>query len=177
VTGLHDKVKLLPFAEYAPWPFAPGSLGEAAPGRAPRVLSWRGASFGPLVCYEVLFARLARRLAADGAGVLVNLSNDSWFGATGAAEQHLAAAMYRAIETGRPLLRATHTGITVALDARGRVVARLPRDVPGTRAIDVEPGRGITPYTRFGDAPLGAALLAGLALTSFRRRRPPSRLR
>jgi len=179
VLGTHDKLKLLPFAEYAPWPFAPGGLGgrEAAPGVAPRVLSWRGMSFGPLVCYEVLFAPLARRLTMDGAGVLVNLSNDSWFGATGAAEQHLAAAMYRAIETGRPLLRATHTGITAALDARGRVVARLPAQLPGTRRVDVEPGRGTTPYARFGDAPLGAALLAVLGLTSFRLRRPPSRLR
>lgn len=179
VVAVHDKVKLLPFAEYAPWPFAPGAfgIGAAAPGEAPRVLPWRGGAFGPLICYEVLFAGLARRLASEGAGVLVNLSNDAWFGDTGAAEQHLAASMYRAIETRRPLLRATHTGITAAVDARGNVVARLPVDVPGTLAVDVAPGRGTTPYVRFGDAPLGALLLAGLGLTSSRRRRPPSRLR
>ena len=168
----HDKVHLLPLAEFAPWPLSAESLGilEVAPGEAPRVLVWRGTGFGPLLCYEVLFAPLARQLAREGAGVLVNLSNDSWFGATGAAEQHLAAAMYRAIETRRPLLRATHTGITAGLDAEGRVVARLPRDVPAVLALDVVPGAGLTLYTRLGDVPL-LGLSAAVLAAGYRRRR------
>jgi len=169
--GLHDKVQLLPFAERAPWPLSASRLGivPIAAGREPRVLGWRETRFGPLLCYEVLFAGLARRLARDGAGILVNLSNDSWFGASGAAEQHLAAAMFRAIETRRPLLRATHTGISAGLDASGRVAASLPRDVPGALLLDVAPGAGTTPYTSLGDFPLFLLAAAILAARSFRK--------
>jgi len=168
--GPHDKVRLLPFAERAPWPLSASQLGivPITPGAEPRVLTWRGIGFGPLLCYEVLFAGLARQLARSGAGILVNLSNDTWFGSSGAAEQHLAAAMYRAIETRRPLLRATHGGISAGLDASGRVVARLPRDVPGTLALDVEPGAGVTPYARLGDAPLFALAVAILLAGALR---------
>jgi apolipoprotein N-acyltransferase len=176
ILAFHDKVHLLPFAEYAPWPLSAKSLGlvETTPGATPRPLPFEGTLLGPLVCYEVLFPSLARRLVRQGAGVLVNLSNDGWFGATGAAEQHLAAAMYRAIETRRPLLRATHTGVTAAFDARGREVASLARGVPGALVVDVVPGSGATLYGRLGDAPLAAL---ALALTSFPLLRRRSRRR
>ena len=163
--GYHDKVHLLPFAEYVPHPFprpGPGRL-ETAPGTAPRVLAFGRTGIGPLVCYEVLFAPLARRLALDGAGVLANLSNDAWFGRTGAVEQHLAASMYRAIETRRPLVRATHTGVTGAFDAWGRLVARLRTDEPGALAVDVLPGTGASVYVRVGELPAVGAALAALA--------------
>jgi apolipoprotein N-acyltransferase len=178
--GHHDKVHLLPFAEYVPRPLprpAPGRP-ETAPGAAPRVLRLGERGLGPLVCYEVLFADLARRLARDGAGVLVNLSNDAWFGRTGAVEQHLAASMYRAIETRRPLLRATHTGVTGAFDAAGRLVARLPADEPGALAVDVAPGAGATVYARVGELPAVAAALAALgalATDAAARRRAAAR--
>lgn len=174
--GHHDKVHLLPFAEYVPRPFPRPARGrpETAPGAEPRVLRLGSHGLGPLVCYEVLFADLARRLARDGAGVLVNLSNDAWFGRTGAVEQHLAASMYRAIETRRPLVRATHTGVTGAFDAAGRLVARLPVDEAGALAVDVAPGTGATVYARVGELPaLAAALVvlgAFLADAAARRR-------
>jgi apolipoprotein N-acyltransferase len=175
--AVHDKVRLLPFAERAPWPLSASRLGivPIAPGTDPVVMEWRGTRFGPLLCYEVLFAGLVRDLARDGAGILVNLSNDSWFGASGAAEQHLAAAMFRAIETRRPLLRATHTGISAGLDASGRVVATLPRDVPGTLRLDVAPGAGTTLYTALGDAPLSLLAAAILAAQGLRRRASSAR--
>ncbi|MDH3685214.1 MAG: apolipoprotein N-acyltransferase, partial [Myxococcales bacterium] len=93
----HDKRHLLPFAEYAPGPLPMEWFGpiEILPGVAPGVLPVRGASFGPLICYEVLFSGLARDQVRAGATVLLNLSNDAWFGDTGAVEQHLAAAMLR----------------------------------------------------------------------------------
>jgi apolipoprotein N-acyltransferase len=177
VLGRHDKVRLLPFAEYAPWPFAGRWLGIApsTPGAAPRTLRWREVGLGPLVCYEVLFPGLARRLAREGSGILVNLANDSWFGATGAAEQHLAAAMYRAIETRRPILRATHSGITAGIDARGRIAAGLPPDVAATLALDVRPGSAVSPYVRWGDAPVWLAAMAAVAAARVRLRAwPPS---
>jgi apolipoprotein N-acyltransferase len=172
----HDKVHLLPFAEYAPGPLPMRWFGsvEVAPGEAPRALRFEGTAFGPLVCYEVLFAGLARDLARDGAGVLVNLSNDAWFGATGAIEQHLAAAMYRAIETRRPLLRATHTGVTAAIDARGRVAARLPLGVSAALSVDVTPGRGQAPAVSVGELP---ALLAALVALAFAARGALARAR
>jgi apolipoprotein N-acyltransferase len=157
----HDKVQLLPFAEVVPWPFSALGRGriQPVPGARPRVLEADAAKLGPLICYEVLFPKISRSLVRDGAGVLVNLSNDSWFGTTAGLEQHLAAAVLRAIEFRRPLLRATSSGITAAIDAGGRVVARLPVGNAGTLRVDVTPGEGLTPYARSGDAVAWAALL------------------
>jgi len=155
----HDKVHLLPFAEYAPGPLPMRWFGplEATPGSQPRSLSDGNTVFGPLICYEVLFAELARQQART-AGILLNLSDDSWFGSAGAAEQHLAATMYRAIETARPILRSTHTGITAAVDARGHVIARIPMEIPGTLRVDVVPGTRSTATGMWGAAPIWAAL-------------------
>jgi len=173
----HDKVHLLPFAEYAPGPLPMRWFGalEATAGARPLPLADDGAVFGPLICYEVLFAELARQQARS-AGILLNLSNDSWFGRAGASEQHLAAAMYRAVETARPVLRSTQTGITAAIDARGRVVARLPMNEAGRLLVDVVPGSGTTWALAWGSAPAWVAF--GLVLLrSLPFRRAAARLR
>ncbi len=163
--GRHDKVHLLPFAEYVPWPF--GALGVEGPraeaGERPVPLHVDGAVLGPLICYEIVFPEIARALVLDGAGVLVNISNDAWFGDTGAVEQHFAAAVFRAIETRRPLLRATNTGVTAAIDAAGRVVARLPRNRPASLTVAVVPAEELTLYVRWGDFAAWLALLASAA--------------
>lgn len=141
--GVHDKVQLLPFTEFVPrWLAALGvGGGRTARGDAIAPVDLRGTKIGVLICYEVLFARLAHELVAQGAGVLVNPSNDAWFGASGAGEQMLAAAVLLAIETRTPVLRATPTGTTAAIDARGRVFARLPIDTAGALVVDVIPER------------------------------------
>ena len=163
--GFHDKVHRLPFAEYAPWPLGrfkrPGLAVTA--GDRPVVLEAGAVPIGPLICFEIVFSQLARDLVRDGAGVLVNISNDAWFGSTGAIEQHFASAVFRAVETRRPVLRATNTGITAAIDSSGRVVSRLEPDRPGTLEVSVAPGTGLTPYMRSGEV-LGPIALAGTVL-------------
>jgi len=152
IESFHDKVHLLPFAEYTPWPLdlALGDRTETSGGERPVVLVAGGARLGPLICYEIVFAEIARSLVHDGAELIINISNDAWFGSTGAIEQHFAAAVFRAVETRRPVLRATNTGVTAAIDSMGHVVARLPSERLDSLTVDVVPAREISPYVRFG---------------------------
>ena len=110
------------------------------------------------------------------AGLLVNVSNDAWFGDTVAPHQHLQIARVRAAEASRYLLRATNTGITAFIDPRGRVVARSPAFEPHVLRGAVQGFTGSTPYARRGDwlAVIGAAL--GLLVCRFRRRLSRKRL-
>lgn len=156
--AIHDKTHLLPFFERTPAWLAQGDAGLTA-GRSPAVLrSGERISIGPLLCYEVLFPSVARRQVEDGATLLVNLSNDAWFAGSGGAEQHFAAAVVLAATLGRPLLRATPSGVTAAVAASGRVVARLPGDRPGALVVDVTPSHARTSASRTGDAPAWIAL-------------------
>jgi apolipoprotein N-acyltransferase len=151
----HDKTRLVPIAESR----------RETPGAAPRALALGERRVGALICYELVFAGVARALVRDGAELLVNLSNDEWFGTTRGVEQHFAAAVIRAIETRRPLLRATNTGVTAAVDAWGRVVARLPSGQVGALVVDVRPAHAITLAVRFGDwVTLACALALAFAL-------------
>lgn len=170
--GVHDKVHLVPFTEYVPLPFSI-ARAEAAGLRAgdrPSVLMAGETALGPLICYEMLFAGIARQLVRDGAVVLVNLSNDGYFGGSGGAEQHLTAAVLRAIELRRPVLRATSDGITVAIDQAGRVVGRLSDRSPDALAVDVWPQRVLSPATRVGAAVSWVCLLGASLLTLAERR-------
>jgi apolipoprotein N-acyltransferase len=129
---------------------------------------------GTLNCYEDTLPGAVRRLSAIGANLLVNVTNDAWFDGTAEPELHLLAAIPRAIEGRRDLVRATNTGVTAHVDAAGRVVARAPRDV--ATLLRVEPALldgPPTPYQRFGDATWLIPLLL-LALAA-RRRAPASR--
>jgi apolipoprotein N-acyltransferase len=141
--GRYDKTHLLPFTEFVPPFFAALGVrgGHSAAGGSIAPLEWRNTKLGILICYELLFPELSRELVRHGAGVLINPSNDVWFDDTAGPQQMLAAAVLRAIATRRPLLRATPTGITAAIDARGRVVAQLARGVSGALVVDVWPVR------------------------------------
>lgn len=170
--AIHDKTHLLPFFEATPAWLAQGDAGLTA-GRSPVVLrSGERISIGPLLCYEVLFASIARSQVRDGATLLVNLSNDAWFAGSGGAEQHFAAAVVLAATLGRPLLRATPSGVTAAVAASGRVVARLPSDRPGVLVVDVMPSHGRTPAARIGDAPAWIALALATLWTCVTAARP-----
>jgi apolipoprotein N-acyltransferase len=164
-------VKLLPFFEYAPawWPGGPG--GGLAAGRAPVLLRADGVGIGALVCYEVLFPEIAGALASDGAGLLVNLSNDAWFGGAGGARQHFAAAVLQALALSRPLLRSTPTGVTAAVDAWGRVAAALPEGRAGVLVVDVWPAAAGAARRGERAAWLGLAALAALTAAAALRRR------
>ena len=122
------------------------------------------------ICYEDAFGADIRTQAAD-ATLLVNVTNDAWYGRSLAARQHNQIAAMRALETGRVLLRATNTGITSAIDHDGREFARLPWFTRGVLEVEVTGREGTTPYVRWGDAVanlLAVALL--LAATGIPRR-------
>ncbi len=158
--GRYDKVRLVPFAEF----------GERA-GRAVMPLRTPYGPVGVAICFESVFPELTRRAALEGAGLLAVVTNDAWFSGPAAPEQHAAAAVFRAIEQRRYLLRAANSGISEIIDPRGRVLARLPLGARGAIVWPVTPRTALTPYARYGDyLPWGA--LAALGLVLVRRRRP-----
>jgi apolipoprotein N-acyltransferase len=144
--GRHDKTRLVPLAELA-----------YAAGEAVQPLAGAHARVGALVCAEVLFPDVARELARGGAEILANPSNDSWL-VPAAAEHLLRVATLRAIENRRPLVRATPTGVSAVIDARGRVRARSRDGAREVIEASVRPGRGITLTQRFGDWPAWLAV-------------------
>jgi len=154
----YDKIHLVPFGEYVPlrrWlTFAKKLTAEVSdfrPGRGYATGRLPGGSFGVFICYEAIFPGEVRRFVAGGAGLLVNLSNDGWFGRSAAPEQHLAMARVRAVENRRWLLRATNDGHTVAVDPYGRYRARLAPDVRAALEAPYDFRTDRTLYTRFGD--------------------------
>jgi apolipoprotein N-acyltransferase len=114
------------------------------------------------VCFEISYPDLLRGFAAAGAELVVNLSNDAWFGRTGFAETHLAHAPFRAVELRRWVVRGTNTGISAFVDPGGRVMSRLGLFEEGVLRGRVQPSSEPTLYARHGDAPW-LALLAGCA--------------
>ena len=125
---------LVPFGEYLPFPqifgFAGGltkEVGEFQRGTSRTPLDAGSTRLGTFICYESVFPGEVRQFADEGAQVLVNISNDGWYGDSGAYAQHLNQTRMRAIENDRWLLSATDTGVTASIDPYGRVVARLPR--------------------------------------------------
>jgi len=153
----YDKIHLVPFGEFVLWPF--GSLvekitreaGDFVPGDRVVVMRAGERKLGTFICYESAFGRAVRKFAADGAELLVNVSNDGWFGRSAARDQHLLIARLRAMENGRWLLRATNTGLTAVIDPAGRVTAALPPDRPGVLAARFDYSERRTAYTRAGD--------------------------
>jgi apolipoprotein N-acyltransferase len=172
----YDKVHLVPFGEYLPFPrlfaFAGGltkEVGEFTAGRSRAPLDAGTTRLGIFICYESVFPGDVRQFAEQGAQVFVNLSNDGWYGDSGAYAQHLNQTRMRAIENDRWILSATDTGVTASIDPYGRIVARLPRK---QRAVLVAPyalTSVTTFYTRHGDwfAWLCAIISAGALLTRF----------
>jgi len=173
--GQYDKIHLVPFGEYVP---LGGWLGwlepltqevsDFRPGRAPAALPAEVGRPGILICYEAIFPGLVRRFVTEGAEVLVNLSNDGWYGRSAALPQHLNLARVRAVETRRFLLRATNTGITAVIDPYGRLVARAPVGMRTALAAGFAPRRSQTFYVRQGD--WFAALCAFVSLAVLSRK-------
>jgi apolipoprotein N-acyltransferase len=128
-TAFYDKEHLVPFGEYVPLrrylPFL-GKLvegaGDFAPGQNKEPLTADDIALGILICYEAVFPEHAQRRVKQGANILVNMSNDAWFGTSSAPRQHLDLAVLRAVEQNRCLIRSTNTGISALIDYRGEIV-------------------------------------------------------
>lgn len=174
---IYRKRQLVPFGEYFPVPafvrrwmrLMNLPYTDFAPGRAdPPPLAVAGTLVAPTICYEDAFGS-QQRVFFPGAELLVNVSNDAWFGATRAPHQHLQIARLRAMETGRWMLRATNNGISAVIDAQGRVTQRSEQFVPAVIEAEVTPQRGLTPWVRYGDGPLAALAVALFLLAALRR--------
>jgi apolipoprotein N-acyltransferase len=156
----YDKIHLVPFGEYMPltWllPLGPGLAAREAdysPGNNMTVMRSKGCpTFSVLICYEAIFPELARLAVRNGAGMLVNITNDGWFGATAAPYQHLVMAGLRSIENRTWLIRCANTGISAAFDPAGRIVKNIALEQEGFFTVKVpsspKPGSF---YSKFGD--------------------------
>ncbi|TDJ00647.1 MAG: apolipoprotein N-acyltransferase [Deltaproteobacteria bacterium] len=151
----YDKIHLLPYIEFLPaWASvfaAPPDAVSYQPGRALVMFENKGWKLAPLVCLEAIFPWYAREYVRQGANLLINVSNDSWFEAGGGAEQHFAMAVFRAVETRTPLLRVASTGVSGSIDSRGRIVETLPLRSAEVRLVTVRPGSGRSVYAWLGD--------------------------
>jgi apolipoprotein N-acyltransferase len=172
----------VPFGEYFPVPsfirswmrlmsLPSTDLARGADDQPPLVVA--GERLGVTICYEDVFGAEQLHYLAD-ATLLVNVSNDGWFGESIAIPQHLQIARVRAAEAGRYLLRAANRGITAAIDPHGRVVEELAPFRPGVLRATVRGYTGSTPYARAGNYPVLLACLLALAaaFAAVRRARP-----
>jgi apolipoprotein N-acyltransferase len=177
----YDKVHLVPYGEYVPlkrfFPFI-GKLvehvGDFDRGVRGEILETDNLRLGVQICYEIIFPSLSRKMADNGASLLVNITNDAWYGRTAAPYQHFSMAVFRAVENRRSLIRAANTGISGCIDPVGRVLARtrLFEDAALTCEVPVWEEKSL--YTRAGDY-FPALCLAGGVFAVFRRRRRSSR--
>jgi len=176
------KQRLVPFGEYVPLapvlrmikPISRAVPGGFAPGSGTVLLKLGSWNLGGAVCYEVVYPWIARAEARAGADVLFTLTNDAWYGRAGAQRQHWQAAVLRAVETGRPLVRAAVTGISGAVEADGHVLVSLPAGRKGAFSAPVFRPRGTPPAVALGDAVLWVCA-AGLFAVILRARFPSPR--
>ena len=182
--GRYDKMHLVPFGEYVPFKrlfFFAGSLlaeaGQLDPGTRRTVFSLpHGHKAGVFICYESIFGDEVREFAKMGAQVLVNISDDGWYGDTSAPWQHMNMVRMRAIESHRWVVRATNTGLTAAIDPEGHVVAAAPRHVRTAVRVPFRWETDQTFYVRHGDwfawmCLLGSVGAAGWLAVTRRSRR------
>jgi apolipoprotein N-acyltransferase len=156
---VYDKRHLVPFGEYEPFPLihrvvqsVSDEVGGFHKGKVAAVGTLPGGyTFGVFICYEAIYPGEIREFAAKGANLLINISNDGWFGRSAAAVQHLHMARVRAVENRRWVLRVTNSGITAAIDPYGKIYESIPRDVRGAVDLPYDFRTDITLYTRCGD--------------------------
>lgn len=179
---IYRKRHLVPFGEYFP---VPGFVREwmrlmslpssdISPGNAiqPLLQTAGGQKLAVAICYEDAYG--AEQLyALPDATILINISNDAWFGDSIAPHQHLEIARMRALEVGRPVIRATNTGISVFIAADGRPGDSAAQFVTESLTADVIPRQGLTPYARLGNVPVVLLVFLGIGWCAWRERRRP----
>jgi apolipoprotein N-acyltransferase len=175
---VYHKQHLVPFGEYVPLGDVLRSIGgvfnlpmsDFSSGGIQPPLSVAGQQAAISICYEIIFGEEVRKNIA-AATMLVNVSNDAWFGRSLAPPQHFEMARMRALETGRPLLRATNTGITAFVDHKGQVQQQAPTFSVQALTGTVQPMTGATPYVRYGNTPVLVLVLLVLGTAVWRQRR------
>lgn len=167
--GQYDKTHLVPFGEYVPFkkwlPFLGkivAQVGDFRAGKVGKTLPWRNEQLGVQICYEIIFPQLSRAMAKNNASMLINITNDAWFGKTSGPYQHFSMTVFRAVENRRALVRSANTGISGFIDPAGRVLAStaLLEDAVATQMMPLLKERSI--YTHIGD--LFAQACLGLVL-------------
>jgi apolipoprotein N-acyltransferase len=158
VVDYYDKYHLVPYGEYIPlkrwFSFLEKlvePIGDFTPGEKGKTLHYPGAVLGPLICYESIFSCLSRSQVQNGADLLVNLTNDAWFGKTSAPYQHLSMLVFRVIENRRYAVRAANTGISGIINATGNIEQQSPLFEPYVLQGSVCRLTETTVYTQFGD--------------------------
>ncbi len=177
--GWYYKRHLVPFGEYFPVPpfirswmrlmSLPSVDFSAGPDNQP-TLTAAGQKLGLTICYEDAFGSAQLRVLRE-ATLLINVTNNAWFGNSTAPHEHLQISRLRAIEAGRFLIRATNDGVTAVIAPHGKVVAQLPQFREGVLRADVVPMTGLTPYARCGNYPVVGGALVLLAMAAWRERR------
>ncbi len=176
IDGRYDKVHLVPFGEYVPLKrFLPfighmvAQVGGFYAGRKGFTLQWRDIDIGVQICYEVIFPELAAEMVRNRAALLVNITNDAWFGRTGAPYQHFSMAVFRAVENRRPMIRAANTGISGFIDPVGRILEQTPLFVEAVVIHPVPIIRGMdTIYTRHGALSVLVCFIAVMIIVVIR---------
>jgi apolipoprotein N-acyltransferase len=170
IVDYYDKIDLAPFAEYVPARRFFGffvqkvvvGLGEFIPGTRQTLFDVKGARLVVLICYEGIFPDLSRRAVAHGADLLLNITNDAWYGNSSAPYQLLAMSAMRSVETHTAMVRVANTGISAVIEPDGRITARTELFTRGTEIRTVKWRRGGTIYTAIGD--LFAEICFGLGI-------------
>ncbi len=175
--GFYRKYHLVPFGDFVPFEeqlrgliaFFDLPMSSFSPGSPDQpLLEAAGHKIGISICYEDAFGAEVIRTLPE-ADLLVNVSNDAWWGDSFGPHQHLQIASMRALEGGRPLVRATNTGITAIIDYRGRITSTAPQFEVAALTGVIQPRQGATPYVRWGNLPI-VVLMAGMLGMIFLRR-------
>ncbi len=181
-TYRYDKMHLVPFGEYLPLRSLFGmtealvaEVSHFAPGERLEVGKVDGIPFATLICYEAIFPEIAREGAAKGAQILVNITNDGWFGPTAAPEQHLQMTAVRAIETRKVCLRGANSGFSAIITPTGRVLYKTGLFEEALVTAEVEANSYRSPFVRFGFWPCHAVIMVTLAVSASAWRRPKGR--
>ena len=173
ITSSYIKSHLVPFGEYVPFRNVLGkfigtvaALGEFKPGSMKQsLMQLKGLKIAPTICYESIFPFLYSSDAERGADVFVNITNDGWYLDTSAPYQHLAALVFRAAETRRPILRAANNGISAVINSNGTITASKPLNEEGVleASVDIPYGQPLSFYVKYGNVFAGLCLLFCLA--------------
>lgn len=179
VLGFYDKAHLVPYGEYVPLKRIfffihkmVHMIGDFEAGPVGAVVRLPEAPVGVLICYESIFGYLSRAQAQNGARLLVNITNDAWFGDTSAPYQHMSMAVLRAVENHLAVARAANTGISAFINGDGRILWTSALNVPEAHALELPLLPGGSFYTRYGDIFAWTCVALSLLAFLLARRRP-----